>query len=174
MQRLRQNWVRGSAVPAAATALALVLGGCGATEKFSEMMPKAPDLTSFDWNPYSRASSASISPSFRRVVATPADYINADGSCATAASADSSEATGGGAVALQMTECAVVRALGAPEQVDLGTNQRGERTAKLLYSRGERPGLYSFTSGQLTEIERVAPPEPPPKPQKPPAKPVRR
>ena len=177
MQYLGQNWIRGLAVPA--TAIALTLGGCGATEKFSEMMPKTSDLTSFEWNPYSKAST-SIAPSFKRTAATPADYVNGDGSCAgsqtqTADAEPTPAVSTGGAVALQMTECAVVHALGMPEKIDLGANERGERTAKLLYSRGERPGLYSFTSGLLTEIERVAQSEPPPKTQKkPPPKPTAR
>jgi hypothetical protein len=73
-----------------------------------------------------------------------------------------------------MTECAVVRALGAPEKVEIGANERGERTARLLYNRGDRPGLYSFTSGHLTQIERVAEAAPAKPQKKPPAKPVRR
>jgi hypothetical protein len=71
-----------------------------------------------------------------------------------------------------MSECAVVRVLGAPEKIDIGANERGERFTKLLYSRGERAGVYSFTAGQLTEIARVAEPQSP-KPQKPAAKPRR-
>jgi hypothetical protein len=176
MQYFGRNGVRGLALPAAA--MLLTLGGCG-SGGFSDMMPRTSDLTSFEWNPYSKASSP-VLPSFTRKTATPADYVNPDGSCAgLQTQAPDSEPTAsvptGGTVALQMTECAVVRALGAPERVDLGSNERGERSAKLLYSRGERPGLYSFTGGVLTEIERVEPPEPP-KPQKkpPPAKPQRR
>ena len=165
--------MRGFALPVWAAALAL--GGC------SGVMDKLPDVKtpSFEWNPYSKASS-SIPSTFNRVGATPADFVNADGSCAgsqtqTADGEPTPAVPTGGAIGLQMTECAVVLALGVPEKIDLGSNARGERTAKLLYSRGERPGLYSFTSGLLTEIERVAEPEPPPKPQKkPPPKPVAR
>ena len=115
----------------------------------------------------------SVPSTFKRTPLTAADYVSADGSCAEAAAAEGgSEPKVAGAVALQMSECAVVRVLGAPEKVDIGANERGERLSKLLYSRGARPGLYSFTAGQLTEIERVAEP-PPPKPQKPAAKPRR-
>jgi hypothetical protein len=165
--------MRGFALPVAA--MALTLGGCGSMDRLTEMMPRTSDLTSFEWNPYSKAST-SVAPRFNRNPVTPADYVNADGSCINAATPEGSpEPTVAGAVALQMTECAVVGVLGAPEKIDIAANERGERLAKLLYSRGERPGLYSFTSGQLTEIERVAEPAPPPKPQKkPPAKPVRR
>src|SRR5215208_619539 len=173
MQHLGRNRMRGIVLPT--LAVALMLGGCGSMEKLSEMRSPTADLTSFEWNPYSKAS-MSVAPTFKAAAATPADYVNADGSCAGAsASAGNSEQTTGGAVALQMTECAVVRALGAPEKVDVGANERGERTTRLLYSRGDRPGLYSFTAGQLTQIERVAEAAPAAKPQKKPAaKPVRR
>lgn len=166
--------MRGLAVPAALAIMAL--GGCGS---FSDLMPKSSDVTSFEWNPYSKASSGSIAPRFSATPATAADFVNADGSCAgmQTATADGEPTAAlptGGSVTLQMTECAVVRALGMPERVDLGSNERGERTAKLLYSRGERPGLYSFTAGILTEIERVEPPEPPKPQKKPPPKPAPR
>lgn len=163
--------MRGLALP---VTMALTLGACGSMERVTELVPKAADfsVTSFEWNPYSKAS-MSVPSTFKRTPVTAADYVSADGSCAEAAAAeDSSEPKVAGAVALQMSECAVVRVLGAPEKVDIGANERGERLTKLLYSRGERPGLYSFTAGQLTEIARVA--EPPPlKPQKPAAKPRR-
>lgn len=168
----------GSALPL--LAIALALGGCsGAFDKLSESTPKMSDFTSIEWNPYTKASST-VAPSFRAASATASDYVNADGSCAGPQTqvADGGDpapmAPTGGGVALQMTECAVVRALGAPEMVDLGSNERGERTAKLLYSRGERPGKYSFTAGLLTEIERVEPPPEPPKSKKPPPKPAPR
>ena len=161
--------MRGLVLPVAM--LALTLGACGSMERVTE---KAADfsVTSFEWNPYSKAS-MSVPSTFQRTPITAADYVGADGSCAAAAAAeDSSQPKVPGAVALQMSECAVVRVLGAPEKVDIGANERGERLTKLLYSRGERAGLYSFTAGQLTEITRVAEP-PSPKPQKPAAKPRR-
>ncbi len=164
--------MRGLALPVAM--LALTLGACGSMDRVPELLPKASDfsVTGFEFNPYSKAS-MSVPSTFQRPPITAADYVNADGSCAQAAAAEgNSEPRVAGAVALQMSECAVVRVLGAPEKVDIGANARGERFTKLLYSRGTRPGLYSFTAGQLTEVERVAEP-PPPKPQKPAAKPRR-
>jgi hypothetical protein len=65
-----------------------------------------------------------------------------------------------------MSECDVVKRAGSPEQVQIGANDRNERTAVLTYIRGPRPGIYHFTSGRLTLMERA--PEPPPQP-----KPVR-
>jgi hypothetical protein len=172
MQYFGQNRMRGLVLPAAL--LALALGACGSMERATELMPKGTDfsVTNFEWNPYSKAS-MSVPSTFQRAPITAADYVSADGSCAAAAAAeDSSEPKVAGAVALQMSECAVVRVLGAPEKVDIGANERGERLTKLLYSRGERPGLYSFTAGRLTEVARVAE-APPQKPQKPAAKPRR-
>jgi hypothetical protein len=158
------------------TAMALMLGACGSLslDSIPNMIPKASDFTSFEFNPYSKASMG-VASTFKRTTATAADFVNADGSCAGAAAPEgASEQPVTNTVALQTTECAAVRILGAPEKIDIGANERGERTAQLLYTHGDRPGLYYFTAGQLTQIERVAAPEPPPKPKKPAAKPARR
>jgi hypothetical protein len=68
-----------------------------------------------------------------------------------------------GTVALGHTECDVVRGIGSPENVNLSSNGRGARVAVVTYSRGPRAGIYTFTSGRLTSIERVAEPESQPK-----------
>jgi hypothetical protein len=65
-------------------------------------------------------------------------------------------------IALEMSECEVVRRAGHPEKFDFGSNERGERTAVLTYVRGPRPGVYHFAAGRLKSIERA--PEPPPPP----------
>lgn len=66
-----------------------------------------------------------------------------------------------GAVALGHTECDVARAIGsAPDNVNLSNNQRGDRLATVTYLHGQRPGLYTFTAGRLTSVERVAQPAP--------------
>jgi hypothetical protein len=70
-------------------------------------------------------------------------------------------------IALDMTECDVVKRAGAPERVELGTNERSERTAILTYIRGARPGIYHFTAGRLTSMERGPEPPPAPKPARP-------
>ncbi len=79
------------------------------------------------------------------------------------------------AVALEMSECDVVKRAGFPERVELGTNERNERTATLTYMSGPRPGIYAFVEGRLRSMERGPEPPPPPKvakkPAKPPAKP---
>jgi hypothetical protein len=57
-------------------------------------------------------------------------------------------------VALGHTECDVVRGIGAPGGVNLSNNARGDRVAVINYSRGQRAGIYTFTAGRLTSIER--------------------
>jgi|SoiMethySBSTD1v2_1073268.scaffolds.fasta_scaffold67213_2 hypothetical protein len=161
--------MRGTVLPA--TVLALALGGCS-FERLAELTPNrsAFSFSDIEFNPYSKASMA-VPTTFAQPPLTAGDYVNADGSCAAAeANPDQQELT---AVALQMPECTVVQRLGAPERVEIGANERGERSVKLLYSRGDRPGLYSFTAGRLVQIQRVAEPEPP-KPQKKPAAKPRR
>lgn len=67
-----------------------------------------------------------------------------------------------GTVALGHTECDVVRGIGAPDNVNLSKNERGDRVAVVTWNRGPRAGIYTFTAGRLTDIEGVpAPPEPP-------------
>jgi hypothetical protein len=103
------------------------------------------------------------------------DLITADGACpglsaapATALSDDQSavpQSTGrGGNVALGHTECDVARAIGVPDNVNLSANPRGDRVAVLTYSRGGRAGIYTFTAGRLTSIEKGPEAAPEPKP----------
>lgn len=79
----------------------------------------------------------------------------------------------GHAVALNMTECDVIRAVGPTNQIEVGTNERGQRSVVLTYSQGERSGVYRFVAGRLVSIERgpdapapakVKTKKPPPKP----------
>jgi hypothetical protein len=58
-------------------------------------------------------------------------------------------------VALGMTECEVVRALGHTDRIEISTNERGQRSVTLTYVSGERPGIYRFEAGQLDSLERV-------------------
>ena len=96
---------------------------------------------------------------------TPADLVGPQGQCA-GSGADTGLAQGG--IALEMTECEVVKRAGAPENVQVGTNERGERAVTLTYNSGPRPGIYHFANGRLYDIDRVEEPPPePPKPKKP-------
>jgi hypothetical protein len=97
---------------------------------------------------------------------TAADLVDAQGQCA-----GGQAAAARGGIALEMTECEVVGRAGPPENVELGTNDRGERAVTLTYTGGPRPGIYRFSGGRLYAIERgQEPPPEPPKPKKPPPK----
>jgi hypothetical protein len=99
---------------------------------------------------------------------SPDDLITADGMCPGMAppsapgdanamsNADAAvpAAARSGVVALGHTECDVARGAGAPDNVSLSANARGERVALLTYSRGPRAGIYTFTGGRLSSIER--------------------
>jgi hypothetical protein len=76
----------------------------------------------------------------------------------------------GGSVALGHTECDVVRGIGAPDSVNLSSNQRGERVAVVTWTHGARPGIYTFTAGRLSSVERAPEPVASPKVAKPRAK----
>ncbi len=84
-------------------------------------------------------------------------YVSPDGACAAVAAGQ--EATG---VALGMSECQLIHLAGPTNMIDIGTNERGERTVVITYPAGERAGIYRFTSGALVSIEGVPPPAKPP------------
>jgi hypothetical protein len=65
-------------------------------------------------------------------------------------------------VALDMTECDVVKRAGLADKVEIGANSHGERSATLTYLHGARPGIYHFAAGRLKAMDRA--PEPPPQP----------
>ena len=113
------------------------------------------------------------------------DLVSAEGSCPGMASAAGMPANANalsdgaaaaptasttGTVALGHTECDVVRGIGAPDSVNISNNPRGDRLAVVNYSRGQRAGIYTFTSGRLTSIERGSDPVAEPKTAKPKAK----
>jgi hypothetical protein len=141
----------------AVAALASSLGGCGSV---MNMMPdpgnfRLPDRATFV--PTRASVNYTISPTKE---VTSADMVDAQGQCAAPAAADGSPRS----VRLDMTECEVVRALGQPQSVDV-TSQGGwgtDRRIVMTYKAGERPGIYEFTRGRLSGIERTEEPAPPP------------
>jgi len=82
------------------------------------------------------------------------DLVGPDGSCGPGTSTARGPALG-------MTECDIVRLVGPTDQVVIGANERGERTVVITYPQGERAGIYRFTAGTLTAIERAPEPERP-------------
>jgi hypothetical protein len=151
-----------------------MIAGCsGTSDMFSS------DLLSKDTEWFSRPSrlfikniSIEAPPLTPDKIVSAEDLVSADGACpGMSPPANANALTDGttaapavtGTVALGHTECDVVRGIGSPENVNLSQNSRGDRVAVITYSRGPRAGLYTFTSGRLTSIERVAEPESPPK-----------
>jgi hypothetical protein len=147
-------------------ASALTIAACAYLPDVTQFRVPTLDLGSFqvhDWNAYARSQTTS-----RAVGAN--DLVDGSGHCAAMAppvSPDPSNpaavapaAPTGGGVGLDMSECDVVMAAGAPQTVDISTNERGERTAILTYTTPERAGTYRFVSGRLVSLERG--PEPPP------------
>ena len=57
----------------------------------------------------------------------------------------------------------LVRSLGPTQNIQIAANERGERTAVIVYPAGDRAGSYNFRAGQLVAIEAVAPPPAPPR-----------
>jgi hypothetical protein len=157
-------------VRAAAAALGLSLGACGSVVN---MMPdvsgfRLPDRATFV--PTRASVKYEISPT---ASVGAADLVDAQGQCAAPANPPAAETSSHG-VSLDMTECDVVRVLGQPQSVDF-PSQGDQRRVVLTYRTGERPGIYEFTAGRLTGIDRgeEAPPpvakKPPPKKSQPPA-----
>jgi hypothetical protein len=133
-----------------------VLTACAGDLGSINLIPK-PDLRP-DWLSYSGHKEE-----FTLREAGPADLIGPDGQCAAARPEQPAEAGTQAAavgISLQMTECDVVNRLGTPDGVEFGSTERGERSASLTYKRGARPGIYRFSGGRLTSIERGAEPAP--------------
>jgi len=82
------------------------------------------------------------------------------GSAAVSPAAGGAGPAAGGGIGLGMSECEVVRRAGSPENLNVATDQHGERSVVLTYMGGTWPGIYRFNSGRLVSIERVAAPEP--------------
>jgi hypothetical protein len=159
-----QKFLTGSTV-VAAFALIAVAGGCAPsqiTENVGSvnLLPKVSNLARPDWLTYSGAKEDF---SLRQVTA--GDLVTAEGQCAMTAAEAPSLADGTsdasaqpgvlpGGISLQMTECDVVRRAGAPEQIQIGADERGDRTVAITYIRGPRPGVYRFAAGRLVSIER--------------------
>ena len=151
----------------------------------------APDIFSRDADWFSRSGRTFIrNISIEAPPLTPdkpvmaEDLVSAEGACPGMApppgAADANAQAGspppssGGTVALGHTECDVVRGIGVPDNVNLSNNARGDRVAVVTYSRSPRAGIYTFTAGRLSSIERGPEPvvqpkaaKPKPKPKKP-------
>lgn len=169
-----------TAALAPSAALALALAACGS----------APSILSTDgWfnKPLDFTGGAKWSSTAKHRISDnrplgPEDFVGADGQCAAATPDSTTMAAAGpadgagqspsvvppalpsGGVALEMTECEVVRRTGQPDRVEIGANDRSERSVVITYLRGPRPGIYRFVAGRLTVIERAPEPAAPQRP----------
>lgn len=66
-----------------------------------------------------------------------------------------------GGIALGMTECQAVRRGGQPSNVSVGAGLRGERKVVITYLSGTWPGIYTFKSGRLRQVDAAPVPEKP-------------
>ena len=140
------------------------LAGCSGA---SDLMSKDADWFSRSGRVFIRNVSIETPPLSLDKPVTPDELVAADGGCpgmappGGGATALADGASGGptpsttGTVALGHSECDVVRGIGAPDNVSLSNNPRGDRVAVVNYSRGQRAGIYTFTAGRLTSIERA-------------------
>jgi hypothetical protein len=128
-----------------------------------------------DWGRPPTAAEISLTPKV-----TPDDFVDANGACGAAAqpapeaavgtvagdlgttsatrASTPSPATGG--IGLGMTECQVVQRAGQPTEINIGADGN-DRKVVLTYLAGKPwPGIYTFVSGRLKDVEAVAMPEP--------------
>ncbi len=139
--------------------LALPMAACSSDISSFNVLPKLGTFESLS------VATAPTNTELRPVTA--ADLVDPQGRCAGGPDAGAMR----GGIALEMTECEVVGRAGPPENIELGTTDRGERSVTLTYKGGPRPGIYRFAAGRLYAIDRAEEPPPePPKPKKPPAK----
>jgi hypothetical protein len=164
--------------------LAPVMAGCsgGVSDMFSsDLVSKDAEWFSRSGRLFIRNVSIETPPLTPNKPLAPEDYVSAEGFCPGMAPPAGANALADGAaaapppsttgtVALGHTECDVVRGIGAPDSVNLSSNERGDRVAVINYSRGQRAGIYTFTAGRLSSIERGPEAEAQPKPVKPKAK----
>ncbi len=125
--------------------LALCLGACA--------VPDADSFRSFDATSLFRPMSVTNYKDRMLPPVTPADLVDANGSCAGTGAVGEGVPMIPAAIALALSECDVVKRAGIAEKVEIGTNERRERTATLTYFKGQRPGIYHFTAGRLAVME---------------------
>jgi hypothetical protein len=159
------------------------MAGCsGTAEMFqSDLLSKDAEWFSRSGRLFIRNVSIETPPLTPDKPVTAEDLVSAEGFCPgmtpPGGPADANALTDGaagapapsttGTVALGHTECDVVRGIGAPDNVNLSNNARGNRVVVINYSKGQRAGIYTFTAGRLSSIERGPEPVGQPKVAKP-------
>ncbi len=142
---------------------ALTLGACSADLSLNNLT-LAPKPETMARNSDASGQAWARGTFERPISAT--DLVGGDGQCSASASdlpsGGSATPEQGpaaaptlGAISLRMTECDVIRRAGAVEKIELGANERGERSLVLTYLQGPSPGIYRFVGGRLVSIERA-------------------
>ena len=162
---IAQEWVLGSILPrvrqvidnlrrvAGPAALLPLLAACSSDVSVINVVPKPSDIIRPDWMSFSGHKEE-----FDLRPPGPQDLVSAEGYCQ-----GTEQGIVHGGIALQMTECDVIRRAGTPERTQVGASAGGEREVVLTYTAGSRPGIYRFARGRLYTIERVEEPEAPPR-----------
>lgn len=150
--------------------VAVGLGACSYLPDVTEikLVPQVNTFIPTSSNDFNKASVNTNRPVTQR------DLVDGQGLCPGMAIVDGAPAAGSEptlprGVALDMTECEVVQALGRPQNTDLSANERGARNVILTYAGSERAGVYQFVSGRLVAIDRGEEPAAPPPAAKKPA-----
>ena len=152
----------GAVLRGVAVAGAVAAGGCSMVPDMSEF--RLPNRNTF----LPTSTAAYVGPVSQTAPVGPNDLVDAQGACGPGGppAQGSSEASASAgvprSVGLEMPECDIVRALGQPSSVDVGT-ESGMRMAVLTYRTGDRPGIYRFYAGRLKSIEQ-GPDQPMPAP----------
>lgn len=133
-----------------------VLAACSSDITAINVVPKPTDILRPDWSSFSgHKEEFDLRPPAAQDLVSPEGYCQGTSQSAAGPSGDVPEQTlVQGGIALQMTECDVVRRAGTPDRTEVGASAGGERAVVLTYTRGPRPGTYRFARGRLTSIER--------------------
>jgi hypothetical protein len=137
-----------------AVTVAVAAGGCSMMPDMSEF--RLPNRNTF----LPTSTAAYVGPVSQSGAVGPNDLVNAQGACGPGAPAQGSPEASAAAsvprtVGLEMPECDIVRALGQPQSVDIGS-ESGMRMAVITYTSGDRAGIYRFYGGRLKSIEQGA------------------
>lgn len=139
----------------AVVASAVATGACSDMPRWADVkLPSASTFLPTTSNSFNQAAINSSKP------VRASDLVDAQGLCAGATASEGESGTNLNTVALDMTECQVVRALGVPQATDITRNASGDRTVTLTYLGTERGGLYRFVRGRLKSMERAPAAEP--------------
>jgi hypothetical protein len=141
-----------------AVAAAIAASGCSVMPDTSEF--RLPNRNTF----LPTSTAAYVGPVSQTGAVGPSGLVDAQGACGPGAPPQGSPEASAAAgvprtVGLEMPECDIVRALGQPQSVEIGS-ESGMRMVALTYRSGDRPGIYRFYAGRLKSIEQGPDPLP--------------